>query len=228
MQRIHLVAVQHDDHGNLLCPNMYPLIQDQVVPLLTADCVLVVEGGNGRGKLTPDNPDYNAIFSQLGPICCQRLRPLIHADDPMHQQQNRDVPRHVKQLDIYNDLTIKLLRFGSLPNTWEEMVETIRAREHDVKMTGALSKQWQAFGVALREEFLERDNAFIGQIQMYADENKPVLFFGGVLHCLSLTALYGWPVVRYECLPTHVHGFYKAWFQVYGMPDLFYKKTSKG
>ncbi len=220
METVHLVAVQHDDLGNLLSYAMYPLIQNQVIPLLTADSVLVVEGGKGRGKLTNDNPAYNTIYSQLGPICYTGLRPVIHSDDPMYQQKDRDVPAYIKQSDDYTKEIIRLLDFRHKPSTWEELIETIRLGRHDVKMNGALSKKWKAFAADLKKEFLQRDDAYINQVNGYFSEGNDVFFFGGVLHCISLNVRCSWPVIRYPCTSENIFSFYQAWFQVYGMVDL--------
>ena len=220
MATVNLVAVQHDDHGNLLSPAMHPLIQNQVLPLLTTNSVLVVEGGKGRGKLVSDNPKYDIIYSQLGPISLSGLRPVIHSDDAMYQSQHRDILQHMQECNEYTSLVLNLLDLRRHPSTWEELIEIVKTNRHDAKMLGDISRKWKEFAVDLKKEFMERDEAFISQVQGYFEEGKDVFFFGGVLHCIALTVRRDWPVIRYPCTPENILAFYHAWFQVYGIADL--------
>lgn len=223
MSKVYLVAVQHDDMGNLLSGAMYPLIQEQVVPLLTADSVLVVEGGKKRGRMTSDHPDYNVIYSQLGPISYSGLRPTIHSDDPMYLPKQRTLIHYTQDCDDYSNAVLKILQFNNPPNTWEELVSRIKNNCHDAKLTGGLSKRWQAFAKETHEEFVLRDATFTEQINGYLQEDKTVFFFGGVLHCLSLHTQHDWPVIRYPCTPANIRAFYAAWYQAYGMTTLISK-----
>ncbi len=228
METPNLVAVQHGDMGDLLSPRMYPLIQNQVLPLLTAESVLVVEGGKGRGKLTSDSPGYDIIYSQLGPICRSGLRPLIHSDDAMYWSKRKEISEYLQESDNYSRAVLKFLHFQSRPDSWEELIRVIKEGRHDIKITGALSKCWQVFARELENEFTLRDDTFAEQIRLYLQEGKPVFFFGGVVHCICLTARYGWPVIRYDCTREITHSFYQAWYQVYGVAKLLNGKKDRG
>lgn len=210
---VRLVAVQHGEAGRLVGPHMAHLFVEEVIPHLTNETVMVVEGGKRRGQLLPTNPNYNIIYQQLGPVTSSGIRPILHSDDATyHLLTPREAMATHDQLDRYVAATKSFLSFRKLPNTWEEMVAMVRENNHAVVAMGKLPKKWKKYGREGERVWKARDALFAKQIMSYANQGRSVFFVGGLLHCITLTAQYGWPVLRYECSSKQIHAFYAFWY----------------
>jgi hypothetical protein len=131
MGEVYLVAVQHDDAGNLISQNLFPVIQRLVLPLLTKDSVLVLEGGRSRGKLNPGDSGYDLMYRQLGPIVLSGIRPVIHSDDAMYWLLPKDPLAWAREENEYADVVNSLFTFRTMPNTWDDLIATIKEDHHD-------------------------------------------------------------------------------------------------
>lgn len=213
MPDIRLVAVEHGASGHLVGSNMFPLIQREVVPHLTNDSVIVAEGGRGRGILHPGNPHYNTIYRQLGSIAFSGITPILHSDDALyHFKTSEEVVADLAQFEKYQSAVSSFLSFQDPPTTWETLIERIRNGRHDVAVSGVLDEEWRKFAKSEVMVTTKRDNLFAKQILRHAKKARRVFFFGGILHCVSLTAKYVWPVIRYECPPEYIKGCYTLWY----------------
>ena len=220
MNNIHLVAVQHGDRGELMSMSMFPLIQFQVIPLLTSKSVLVVEGGNRRGKMESNHPDYRSIYQQLGPIYMNGLTPTIHSDDPMWWEGLDAAKEFHDSCHEYETALGQLLVFDEIPRTWEGLVEKIKTKNHKVRLMVPISDRFKLLAQKHAKSFKRRDEVFANQIFDYSQEGRDVFFFGGLLHCLSLSATHGWSVIKYEVTEDYVKALYLSWYLAYAAADL--------
>lgn len=212
MTDVRLVAVEHGDSGYLVGPSMLPLLQHEVIPYLTTDCVIVVEGGRGRGILRPGNPFYEHIYAKLGPIVLSGITPVLHSDDAWYKYKTpQDVMTEVSQLDDYTAAAKAFLSIN-FPSTWEELIERVRVNNHQVTTQCTLPQAWVKYAKNLVEITAARDRRFEVQIHRHARQGKRVFFIGGLLHCITLTAKRGWPVLRYECSPEYIADLYSSWY----------------
>jgi hypothetical protein len=225
MGKTQLVAIEHDDLGNLLASSMYRLVREKVLPHLTQDSVIIVEGGVKRGEMKRDDHGYDIIYRQLGPdIYRSGIYPLLYSDDPMyHMQSKREVLKQWKNSDADYEKISEVLFLRNQPNTWEELIEKIQMKKHDAELRRELKKPLKARLRTTKEEFDARDKAFAEQIQKYEKQDRTVFFFGGILHCVQLAAHYSWTVTRYECSPEVIRNLYVAWYQAYEAPGLLRK-----
>lgn len=228
MSQVYLVAIEHGAHGELVNQNSFPLMRDLVLPRLTEDTVIVAEGGYNRGEMGRFDPGYERFFRSLGPdIYYSGMYPRIFSDDPMYHVSDRaGVRKKMAQAKVYFDAVTGFCLFPSLPKTWEECVERIRGNHHEATPQGKLPKRWRVFAKQMKQEFERRDQGFAGQIQRYEKKGGPVLFVGGILHCLVLSARYGWPVLRYECSEEYIEGLYATWYQTYKLAELLNNPTN--
>lgn len=212
MSDIRLVAVEHGDSGYLVGSCMTALFLKEVIPNLTVESVIVVEGGRGRGILRPENPYYESIYGQLGPIMLSGMKPVLHSDDAWYQYRTpKEVIAEVSQLDEYTSAARDFLSI-SPPTTWEELIERVRTNDHRVTAVGALPEVWVKYAKGQVEITTARDRRFEAQIQRHARKGKRVFFVGGLLHCITLTAKRGWRVLRYECSAEYVGDLYASWY----------------
>jgi hypothetical protein len=231
MSKVRLIAVEHDPDSNLISPNMASLIRSEVLPYIDDECVFVVEGGNRRGQLLPQDAGYYRMYQQLGPICGSGITPIIYSDDPMHKINPLKTPSKVQQQirrnQQYEALIRTYLTVTRYPATWDEMVLMIRNREHQCQIEGYIPRELVTSARKLKYLHTSRDAAFAEQIQRYVREDRRVYFVGGVSHCIALSAQHAeWSVIRYECDPDTISDFYGLWCRVYLVAELLRRGTA--
>jgi hypothetical protein len=213
MGKVDLVAIEHDEKCHrLLAFSMYRLLSEEVIPRLTNSTVIVVEGGKRRGQLKPGDKGYDVIYGELGPIALSGIYPTLHADDARwHDTEDKVALENLDALTRSEDYVRESFRFHSIPQTWEDMVAIIRKKQHFIEKTRQIPSQLRALWRQHVNLTNVRDETFALQINTYATQGTRVFFIGGVLHCITLSASWNWPVIRYKCKPEHIHSFYKTW-----------------
>ncbi len=183
-----------------------PIFNEQLLPRITNDSVVIIEGHNNSADST--DPRYGELLLHLGEKAFHSVRPRrIVGCDP-RWKSNRTIATFFAAADTVTKATQEKLRFETTPRSFGELVACVREGKAPYSLTSPFTIDETRAIRELRKACFAFDALCVRRIRNNSDSDRFVL--AGLSHCLQLHVQYGWDLE--SLLP-------EAWNTEY--PDFF-------
>lgn len=189
-----------------------PIFDEQLLPKITNDSVIIIEGHNRSANFTDSH--YGELLQHLGEKAFQSVRPQrIVGCDPRWKSK-RTKANFFVAADSVLKATREKLRFEITPRSFEGLVVCVKEGKVPYSLTSPFTRDETQAIRELRKACFAFDALCVRRIRDNSDSDRFVL--AGIAHCLRLHVQYGWELEN--LLPEEWNTEYPDFFaDVYNM-----------
>lgn len=179
---------------------------------IDSDSILLLEGMSST--IRPGTRDYDWLLACTGSVLASSMaRPLIVGFD----QRTKKFQQNLRHSRVAQLVTRLKVRFLDVPQTYEEVLELIRAGGGAYKVISPLSLEESKSVKIMQRNNVEFDKCCIRALHQYPDRKRFVV--AGLGHCLRIHLEKGWrleiTVPKILESKEHALALYEVYFYMY-------------